>query len=222
MLDVTHSLPAQSPSAVAEVNASPFSAFGSGSQPPDELALTEPTIEITGAVRRLHLALEARFITLVLSDDSPTRKGFLARLEYSLPADEYRILPVSVPPTATRKQITNLIAESANPLEAEKSRSSGLPLRSAYDLGRRFEVDVVKSYAAGRRTLLIFDDAHLLTPDGLHLIHALSNITAGGYDLAVPLVLAAETSFAARLRRPAWRALASRTGAVVRLSCAQG
>jgi len=216
MLDVTQCLPTQSSSATAEVNALPFSAFGFDSQLTDELALTEPTIKITGAVRRLHVALEARFIALVLSDDNHIRTNFLVQLTQSLSADEYRILPIIVPPTATRKQLTSLMAKNANPVETEKGRSTCSPLPSAYDLGQRFEADVLKSYAEGRRTLLIFDDAHLLTSTGLHFIHALSNITAE-YDLAVPLILAAGTSFAARLRRPAWRALASRTGAVVRL-----
>lgn len=213
MLDVSQRLPTQSLSAVADGNASPFSLLGLDSS----LTPTEPTVEIAAAMRRLSAALESRFIALVLSDDRLTRTRFLEHLAHSLPADEYRVLPVSVPPRATRKQLTSLMAESAGLVEAEKGKNTRSPLLSTHDAGRRFELDVVKCYAGGQRTLLIFNDAHLLTPAGLHLIHALSNITAG-YDLAVPIVLAAETSFAARLRRPAWRALASRTGAVVRLS----
>jgi type II secretory pathway predicted ATPase ExeA len=109
-----------------------------------------------------------------------------------------------------------LVAGSANLIETEGA--TGTYLRpSAYDLLRRFEAD---AYTAGRRTLVIFDDAHLLSPAGLHLIHSLSNITAKD-DLAVALVLAAATSFGVRLRRPAWRSLASRTGAVVRVGVEQ-
>ena len=99
-----------------------------------------------------------------------------------------------------------------------KRTSCNLLSSAAYDLWRRFEADVLRCYAEGRRTLLIFDDAHLLSAAGMHFLHALSNITTAGHDLAVPLVLAANTSFAVRLRRPAWRALASRTGAIVRLA----
>lgn len=211
MLDVTKGLQSPTPSATAALKASPFTAFefdSSSTRP-------EPTVEITTAVRRLRVALEARFIALVLSDDNCTRTRLITQLTQSLPAREYRILSVHVPPMATRKRLTSLVAGSAGLVEPEAGRNTCSPL-SAYDLWRRFETDVVKSYATGRRTLVIFNDAERLSPAGLHLIHSLSNITAG-YDLAVPLILAAEISFAARLRRPAWRALASRTGAIVRV-----
>ncbi|MCP9496555.1 MAG: ATP-binding protein [Pyrinomonadaceae bacterium MAG19_C2-C3] len=173
------------------------------------------TTEEETAMRRLRVALEARFIALVLCDHNPTRTRLLARLARSLPADEYRVLQVRVPQAATRSRITSLIMSSI--VLTESAGSINLCSRlSAYDLFRRFEADVAKSYRDGQRTLVIFDDAHLLPPAGMHLVHALSNITAG-YDLAVPLILAATTSFAVRWRRPAWRALASRTGAVVRV-----
>ncbi len=212
MLDVTKSLQSQSsPATAAEVNASPYTAF----QFDSSSTHTEIAGEITTAIRRLRVALEARFIALVLSDDSRTRARLLTQLTQSLPAREYRILSVQVPPLATRRRLTGLIACSAGLVEPEEDRTTCSPL-AAYDLWRRFEVDVVRSYATGQRTLVIFNDAELLSPAGLHLIHSLSNITAG-YDLAVSLILAAETSFAVRLRRPAWRALASRTGAIVRV-----
>ncbi|MBA3442433.1 MAG: ATP-binding protein [Pyrinomonadaceae bacterium] len=173
------------------------------------------TGEDESAIRRLHVALDARFIALILSDHRPTRTRLLAHLAGSLPAAEYRVLRVSVPPQATRARLISLIAGSAGLVQPEDATGT-YSRTSAYDLLRRFEAEAVRSYTDGRRTLVIFDDAHLLSPAGLHLIHSLSNITAEN-DLAVALVLAAATSFGERLRRPAWRALASRTGAVVRV-----
>lgn len=190
---------------------------------PLQSAALSASAELTGedksALRRLRVALDARFIALILSDHSPPRTRLLAHLAGSLPAAEYRILRVSVPPQATRSRLTTLIADSAGLVQPEDA--IGTYSRTfAYDLLRRLEADAVRSYADGRRTLVIFDDAHLLCPAGLHLIHSLSNITAG-CDLALALVLAAATSFGVRLRRPAWRALASRTGAVVRVAVEQ-
>ncbi len=211
MSNVTDSSPSPPPSPTAEVNSLPFA-------PPHSAALSA-SAELTGedksAIRRLRVALDARFIALVLCDHIPTRTRMLAHLAGSLPAAEYRILRVSVPPQATRSRLISLIAGSADLIDTEGATGTH-PCPTAYDLLRRFEADVVCSYTAGRRTLVIFDDAHWLTPAGLHIIHSLSNITAQ-YDLAVALVLAAATSFGVRLRRPAWRALASRTGAVVRV-----
>ncbi len=211
MPDLTNSSPPSSPSPIAEVNSLACAPLHSPVLP----EYAELTGEDKNALRRLHVALDARFIALILCDQSPTRTCLLAQLAGSLPAAEYRVLRVSVPPQATRSRLTTLIAGSAGLVQTEDATGT-YSRPSAYDLLRRFEAEAVRSYTAGRRTLLIFDDAHLLSSAGLHLIHSLSNITAK-YDLAVALVLAAATSFGVRLRRPAWRALASRTGAVVRV-----
>ncbi|MBA3438431.1 MAG: ATP-binding protein [Pyrinomonadaceae bacterium] len=185
-------------------------------QPASAAGYAELTGEDSKPLRRLRVALDARFIALILSDHGPTRTRLLAQLAGSLPAAEYRFLRVTVPPQATRSHLTTLISGSAGLVQTEDATGTYLH-PTAYDLLRRFEADAVCSYTAGRRTLVIFDEAHLLSSAGLHLIHSLSNITAG-YDLAVALVLAATTSFGMRLRRPAWRALASRTGAVARVA----
>ncbi len=215
MPDVTDSSQPLWPAATAEVNRIGFAPLHSASA----IECAALTGEDNSAIRRLHVALDARFIALILSDHSPARTRLLAHLAGSLPAAEYRILRVSVPPQATRARLISLVAGSADLIETEGATGT-YPRRTAYDLLRRFEADAVCSYTAGRRTLVIFDDAHLLSSAGLHLIHSLSNITAK-YDLAVALVLAAATSFGVRLRRPAWRALASRTGAVVRVGVEQ-
>ena len=211
MPDVTDSSPPPSPAATAEVDSLACA-------PPRSAALSqdvELTAQESSAMRRLRVALEARFIALVLSDQSATRTRLLEHLAGSLPTAEYRILRVSVPPQVTRARLTSLIAASAHLIQpADATGAYSHP--SADDLLRSFAADALLSYADGQRTLVIFDDAHLLSPAGLHLIHSLSNITAES-DLAVALVLAAATSFGVRLRRPAWRALASRTGAVVRV-----
>ncbi|MCA1604774.1 MAG: ATP-binding protein, partial [Acidobacteria bacterium] len=215
MPDVTDSLPPPSPSPTAEVNQLSFAPLHSAALSED-VALTG---EDNSAIRRLQVALDARFIALILSDHGPTRTRLLAHLAGSLPAAEYRLLRLSVPPQATRSRLTSLISGSAGLIDTEGA--TGTHARpTAYDLLRRFEAEAVRSYTDGRRTLVIFDDAHLLPAAGLHLIHSLSNITAAN-DLAVALVLAAATSFGVRLRRPAWRALASRTGAVVRVGVEQ-
>ncbi len=211
MPDLTDSSQPPSPSPTAAVNPMACAPL----QPASATGSAELRGEDESALRRLHVALDARFIALILSDHIPTRTRLLAHLAGSLPAAEYRVLRVSVPPQATRSRLTTLIASSAGLVQPEDATGT-YARTSAYDLLRRFEADAIRSYTAGRRTLVIFDDAHLLSSAGLHLIHSLSNITAG-YDLAVGLVLAAATSFGVRLRRPAWRALASRTGAVVRV-----
>ncbi len=180
-------------------------------------AQTDVTAEDQLALRRLSAALDSRFIALVLSDQADTRTRLLDSFILTLPAEEHRILSVSVPRSATHAQMTTLITRAAG-LIAQGSEGDVRSRLAAYDMWRSFEADVLRCYAAGRRTLIIFDDAHLLSAAGMHLIHALSNITTVDHDLAVPIVLAANNSFAVRLRRPAWRALASRTGAIVRLA----
>lgn len=212
MLKVEH--PSQLPSSLAPT---PLDAVSSAA-PQEDAASARTDVTCTDKVilRRLHVTLDARCIALVLSDEASARTRLLNSFTRSLPAAEYRVLWVSVPPCATRASLTRLVAGAAT-LPGERSSVSAGSSLPAYNLLRRFEADAVRSHMEGQRTLVVIDDAQLLSADGMHFVHTLSNITAEN-DLAVALVLAAAPSFARRLRRPTWSALASRTGAVIRLS----
>lgn len=82
---------------------------------------------------------------------------------------------------------------------------SGLAL---YDTLQRF---LIKEYAAGRRLLLIIDEAQSLAPDDLEALRMLSNINADK-DQLLQIILVGQSQFRDLLQQPELRQFAQRIG----------
>ncbi len=80
---------------------------------------------------------------------------------------------------------------------------SGLAL---YDAFQRF---LIKEYGAGRRVLLIIDEAQSLTPEDLEVLRMLSNINADK-DQLLQIILVGQTQFRDLLQRPELQQFAQR------------
>lgn len=80
---------------------------------------------------------------------------------------------------------------------------SGLAL---YDALQRF---LVKEYGAGRRVLLIVDEAQSLTPDDLEVLRMLSNLNADK-DQLLQIILVGQSQFRDLLRQPHMQPFAQR------------
>ena len=80
------------------------------------------------------------------------------------------------------------------------------------DLYARFEDHLVGEYAAGRRVVLVFDEAQNLTADSLEEIRMFTNINTGTDEL-LQVVLVGLPELRERVLRPALRAFAQRVTA---------
>ena len=80
------------------------------------------------------------------------------------------------------------------------------------DLYARFEEHLVAEYAAGRRVVLIFDEAQNLTAESLEEIRMFTNINTGADEL-LQVVLVGLPELRDRILRPAQRAFAQRVTA---------
>lgn len=83
------------------------------------------------------------------------------------------------------------------------------PSDSYVDLFARFEEHLVAEYAAGRRVVLIFDEAQNLTPESLEDLRMFTNINSGTDEL-LQVVLVGLPELREMVLRPALRAIAQR------------
>jgi len=91
----------------------------------------------------------------------------------------------------------------------------GQPAKSSdtyVDLYARFEEHLVAEYAAGRRVVLVFDEAQNLTADSLEEIRMFTNINTGTDEL-LQVVLVGLPELRERILRPGLRAIAQRVTA---------
>jgi type II secretory pathway predicted ATPase ExeA len=89
--------------------------------------------------------------------------------------------------------------------------------RSEQELRLRLTECLLKNFAAGRRTVLVVDEAQHLTPDLLEELRLLGNLEVG-LGKAVQAILAAQPSILQTLRRPELAALSQRMMVRVRLA----
>jgi len=158
---------------------------------------------------RTHAALDARSLVLVVDDDREQRAEFVRHLyrTYATEADDYTPVLVTTPVQGSDAQLMRLIAAAV-----------GLPMvRTRYRLWSNFEVYCRTQYASGKRVLLLFEDAHLMSGAMLRLLHALSTIIVQN-DLAIGMVIIGRDELIIKLKRPSRRALWSRIGARIRLA----
>jgi type II secretory pathway predicted ATPase ExeA len=82
----------------------------------------------------------------------------------------------------------------------------GLSTLALYDALQRF---LIQEYGAGRRLLLIIDEAQSLAPDDLEVLRMLSNINVDK-DLLLQIILVGQTAFRDMLQRPELQQFAQR------------
>ena len=156
---------------------------------------------------RINLALAGRSLVLVTSDDEPRRAAFIKRIACSYDNDpEYRPVLSTTPRSTTDAALMRAINLAVGLSEK----------RTRYRLWQDFEGYCTAQYDAGRRVLLIFEDAHLMNDAMLRLLHSLSTVVVKD-DLAVPMILSGGSELERRLQQMRHRALCSRIGAHVRL-----
>ena len=79
-----------------------------------------------------------------------------------------------------------------------------------------FVAFLIERYAAGERTLLVVDEAHLLTDEEIETLRALTNVNTARDEL-VQVMLVGGTALRARLAAPALAHVAQRVGATAHL-----
>lgn len=114
-----------------------------------------------GLFERTHAALEARALVLVADDEARRRAEFIRDLYRAYVSEPgYSPVIVTTPAQASDAQFMRLIAAAV-----------GLPpLRTRYALWRNFEAHCLTQYEQGKRVLLFFEDAHLMSNEMLRLL----------------------------------------------------
>ncbi len=145
---------------------------------------------------------------LILEDDEAARASVIRDLDrrYQQSRD-YTPALVRVPQRGTDTAFVRQIAAAV-----------GLtPQRSRYHLFQEFEAYCGRQYAAGKRVLLLIDDAHHLRLTTMRVLHSLSTIVVAN-DLAVGMVLIGRGELVKQLQQERWRAMESRFGLRMRLT----
>ncbi|MBA3715517.1 MAG: hypothetical protein H0W76_24175, partial [Pyrinomonadaceae bacterium] len=82
---------------------------------------------------------------------------------------------------------------------------------------REFEAYCGRQYGAGKRVLLLIDDAHHLRLTTMRVLHSLSTIVVAN-DLAVGMVMVGRGEIVKRMQTVKWRAFESRIGLRMRIT----
>ena len=90
------------------------------------------------------------------------------------------------------------------------------PTETYVDLFGRFQAFLIAEYAAGRRVILIFDEAQNLSRESLEELRMFTNINSGKDEL-LQLVLVGQPELRAMVRRPDLTQFAQRVAAAVHL-----
>ncbi len=158
--------------------------------------------------QRLEWTLRSRALVLLLEDDEGVRASVIRDLDrrYQQSRD-YTPALVTVPERGTDTAFVRQIAAAV-----------GLtPQRSRYHLFQEFEAYCGRQYAAGKRVLLLIDDAHHLRLTTMRVLHSLSTIVVAN-DLAVGMVMVGRSELVKHLQQERWRAFESRIGLRMRLT----
>lgn len=153
------------------------------------------------AYSMLEYAIESHAAFCVVTGDIGCGKTTLIRhLLNHLPAG-FTVGLVAGP----HRETAGILAWASLALGLPYEGLSGLAL---YDAFQRF---LIKEYGAGRRVLLIIDEAQSLAPDDLEALRMLSNMNADK-DQLVQIILVGQTQFRDMLRRPELLQFAQRVG----------
>jgi general secretion pathway protein A len=122
------------------------------------------------------------------------------------------------PDTTTAFLINSHLADRADLFQAILyDLSQSYEGRGEQELRLRLTEFLLKNFAAGRRTVLVVDEAQHLTPDLLEELRLLGNLEAG-LGKAVQIVLSAQPTLLHTLRRPELAAFSQRLVVRVRLT----
>ena len=130
-------------------------------------------------------------------------QSFLARLRSGALGAGYRAVPVEPGPGGRRAILAAVLAALGRPLPALADDEIG-DLTLSLELQRA----VLAERAAGRRLVIVVDEAQSLSDAALEALRQLTNIAAE--PATVQLTLIGQPELAARLRRSELRALAQR------------
>jgi type II secretory pathway predicted ATPase ExeA len=153
----------------------------------------------TLAYSMLEYAIESQAAFCVITGDIGCGKTTLIRhLLNELPAK----LTVGLV-SGLHRETAGVLAWASLALDLPYDGWSALAL---YDAFQRF---LIKEYGAGRRVLLIIDEAQSLTEDDLEVLRMLSNINADK-DQLLQIILVGQTQFRDMLQRPELQQFAQR------------
>lgn len=151
------------------------------------------------AYSMLEYAIESQAAFCVVTGDIGCGKTTLIRhLLDHLPAN----LTVGLV-AGTHRETAGVLEWASLALDLPYEGLSGLAL---YDAFQRF---LIKEYGAGRRVLLIIDEAQSLAADDLEVLRMLSNINADK-DQLLQIILVGQTAFRDMLRQPGLQQFAQR------------
>jgi len=155
-------------------------------------------------VRMMMCAKHHKAIGLVWGR-SGTGKTLLAQMLLSTLDDEefIPVLLLANPGMSTTGLLLSLINELEIPLRAQR-----VGVQSLLDSVHAF---LMQSYSAGKRVIIIVDEAHFLPADQLHMIRTLTNLETPQEKLCT-VILFAEETFLRRLRHKRYNSLRGRIG----------
>lgn len=123
--------------------------------------------------------------------------------------DSEKYLPVLALATPKMSK-TDVLKEILTELEVEEIPRFSFPMINAV------HERILKEERQGRRVVILFDEAHFLSSDALHLLRTLSNLETPEQKL-VTVILFAETTFVQRIQHPAYASLRGRIAYRTRL-----
>jgi len=123
--------------------------------------------------------------------------------------DSERFLPILVLATPKMSK-TDVLREILSELEVKD-----VP-RLAFPMLNRVHERILREERAGRRVVILLDEAHFLSSDALHLLRTLSNLETPDQKLAT-VILFAEPGFVQRIQNPTYESLRGRIAFRARL-----
>jgi len=160
------------------------------------------------AVVKIRLGIEDRHALILLTGVSGTGKTLVSQVVLrSLDLDVFAPALVLVHPGMGK-----------GPLLAEILRELQVPAgRFVHDRLTALQDAALRLHAAGRRLVVVIDEAHFLKADALHVLRTLSNLETETEKL-VTVLLVAEEALSRRLRRPSYASLRGRITFAVHLT----
>ena len=141
-------------------------------------------------------------ITLITGDIGAGKTTLLLHLIRSLGPD-VRVGLISNPNGARAELLRWVLMSLDQPADLSESY---------VDLFARFQSFLIEEYAAGRRVVLIFDEAQNLSPEALEEVRMFTNINSGKDEL-LQLVLVGQPELREVISRPGMRQFAQRVAA---------
>ena len=160
------------------------------------------------AVIKIRCGVEDGHALILLAGPSGTGKTLVSQVACrSLPPADYAPVLVGVHPGMGKGALLGAMASELD---------IPAPARYTSRLLHQIQERAVALHEAGRRPVIVIDEAHFLKSDALHILRTLSNLETETEKL-VTVLLVAEDGFLRRLRSPAHASLRGRITFLIRL-----